>query len=546
MLIQVEKEVTLKLEAPYRKDIPKFFLEMVTHWLVPGKTLFIARFLVTRVGDQISCEAVVEPGEEKELLTENLPHWEEEIKLGVRSSYHAKKLLELKGLFLEEKEGFVQEAIRGRVLKDSGHFDYDIFPLMQKFLVSVSEEYKNSHSYELLARVICNGYLVLQKVLEGMEESPEKRHFFLKILPGTSSTLFGEKRVIGCFVGMNFLKDNEILEDKQLIRAVRKYCLEAMMVAGSYFIQRDEKTVMFYLELEQDESFTFEEIALLKRELKEQVKVSIENLVRPVFMPRNEEEVMKYIVTLSKQVTMAKDLPQIVIMFNEQTDVDLVFTLVLVRPLFSDEAPIQKVFLSAPFEIQIEKIRQAGHIRKNVSKEASQIRICMKKGGFLREDFVVDLYKARQAIVSWLEGSLGAVRDYNGGMISRQMEIFSTFQESVGGENEHNLSNFFHALYPIELRTAVPIHTLQQFYEVFNKFLVGSQDVIIKEEKKVLYICMKEKNNFLELLAELKISPFRLLQLHLTVQEKPILGFAFFSESEEEKNIFIQFVRQVI
>lgn len=550
-MISLEKEgqkITIRLEVAYRRDILKFFLEMVTNWLIPGKTLFMSRFVSER-NSMISCEAVIDADsiEEAELISENFQLLEDEIRLGVKSAYHAKKLLELKGLFLEEKESFVQESVRERVLKFSNYFDYDIFSLMQKFLVSVNEEYKNGRSYQILTRIICNCYLISQKVLDGIETSFEQRHFILKLMPFSLSTPFGEKRVLGCFVGMNFLKDNELLEDKHLIRAVRRYCPTASLVEGSYFVQKEEKSLVFYLELELEESFTFEEIALLKKELKEVVKGSIENLVRPVFMPRNEEEVMKYIVTLSKQVTTVKDLPQIVIMFNEQTDEDLIFTLVMVRPLFKEDLPAQKVFVSGLFEVQVEKVRDAGHIRKQVFKEASQMKICMKKMQFLRQDFVVDLYKARQFIVSWVEGLLGKVRDYNGGMISRQTEIFLTFQEKFRETHqEYRLSNFFHALYPIELRTAVPIHCLQEFYSLFYRVIEEKKDFLIKEEKNIIYVCMRERKGLIEMISTLQIPSFRLLQLHLTVQEKPILGFVFFSESVEEKDIFLQFINRFV
>ena len=546
-----ENEIYMHIEAPYRKDLLKFFIEMCTNWLIPGKNLFLSKFSSVREGQLIVCEVLILPAheEERDMICENFTLLEDEIKLGLRSAYHAKKLLELKGLFLEEKESFVKETIRERVTRFPNYFDYDVFPLMQKFLVSVNEEYKNGRSYQVLSFIICTCYRISQKLLDGIDEVSDKRHFFLKLIPISESTPFGEKLILGCCIGMNFLKDNEILEDRHLLRAVKKYCADVTLVEGSYFIQKDDKTLIFYIELEQEDSFTYHEIALLKKELKEQVKGSIESLVRPVFMPRNEEEVMKYIVTLSKQVTTVKDLPQIVIMFNEQTDENLIFTLVMVRPLFEMSPQIQKILESDDFEVHIEKVRQAGYIRKRVSKEASQIRICMKKIDYLREDFVVDLYMARQAIVSWLERYLGPVRDYNGGMISRQMEIFLDFQEKISGNgalHPHRLSNFFHALYPIELRTAVSVQCLQEFYKLFSVVIEEDRDYLMREDGHILFICMKETKGVLDTILALKFSPFKLLQLQLTIHEKPILGFVFFSESTDEKNIFLHSISRCL
>ncbi len=417
------KEITISLEMQYRKDAIKFFIEVVENWLVPGKSLYISNFESTREGSNLFCRAVIIPisSDEGDAVCENFILLEDEIKLGISSAYHAKKLLELKGLFFEEKERLVREAIAEKVAKFPHYFDYDIFSLMQKFLVTVTESYKNGRSCKLLERIICNCYLISQKIQDAVEEAPQDRYFYLKLFPIFCSTPFGEKMILGCFVGMNFLKRAEVLEDRHVLRGVRKYFPEVNVVQGSYFVKKTDKSLLFYLELEGEESFSFSQIALLKAELKEQVKNSIESLLPPVFMPRNEEEVMKYIVTLSQQVTSVKDLPQIVIMFNEQTDEDLHFTLLMGRPLFENGYSIEKILRAEGFQIEIEKVRHAGSLRKNVSKEVCQIKISIPKGEFLREDFALDLYKARQMIVSWLEKQLGPVRDYNGGMISRQM-----------------------------------------------------------------------------------------------------------------------------
>ncbi len=546
-----EKELLVRIEVPYRKGLLKFFLEVSSNWLIPGKDLFISKFNYSREGENIVCEINILPisDEETNQICENFILLEDEIKLGIKSAYHANKLLELKGLSLEEKEGFVREAIRERIIRFPNFFDYDVFPLMQKFLVSSDEGYKRGRTCQILSRVISTFYRISQKVLNGLEEFPERRHFFLKIMPISLATPFGEKLILGCFVAMNFLRDNEILEERHLIRAVKKYFPDVTVIDDSYFVQKDDKSLIFYLEFEKEESFTYKEINFLKSELKEQVKGSIESLVRPVFMPRNEEEVMKYIVTLSKQVTNAKDLPQIVIMFNEQTDENLIFTLVMVRPLFQENPSIQTLLKSENFEICIEKVRQAGNIRKGVLKEASQIKICMKKNNYLRDDFVVDLYKARQAITHWLERYLGPVRDYNGGMISRQMEIFLGFQEKFqekGSLHEHRLSNFFHALYPIELRTTVTIQCLQDFYRIFSTLLENETDLLVKEDGHIVFVCMIENKSLLEAIILLNIPSSRLLQLQLSVHEKPIIGFVFFSESVEEKNIFLQVISRCL
>ena len=53
-------------------------------------------------------------------------------------------------------------------------------------------------------------------------------------------------------------------------------------------------------------------------------------------MPRNEEEVMRNILILSEQLKLVRDLPQIIVSFDEQTDKYVSFTVILLRILKSN------------------------------------------------------------------------------------------------------------------------------------------------------------------------------------------------------------------
>ena len=63
--------------------------------------------------------------------------------------------------------------------------------------------------------------------------------------------------------------------------------------------------------------------------------------MHPIFMPRNEEEVMRNILSLSNQIRYIKDPQQVFITFDEQTNAHLFFTVILVRIL-------KKGFITVP------------------------------------------------------------------------------------------------------------------------------------------------------------------------------------------------------
>ena len=88
----------------------------------------------------------------------------------------------------------------------------------------------------------------------------------------------------------------EILEEKHILYAVKKLVPQAELVKGSCYDleQKEEKIKTIYLELEKRDGtlFSLAERQELKRELEEQLKYRIEKLMPPIFMIRNEEEVL--------------------------------------------------------------------------------------------------------------------------------------------------------------------------------------------------------------------------------------------------------------
>ena len=148
-------------------------------------------------------------------------------------------------------------------------------------------------------------------------------------------------------------------------------------------------------------------------------------------MPRNEEEVMRNIVILNQQLRYVRDCPQVILSFEGQTERDLIFTLVMMRVLLTKSLPTKKLFDQAkpPLQLQLEKVKKVGVLRKKYAKEAAVCRVRVDSASFLRTDHSVDLYRARQAVISQLQSIFGDIRDYNGGMIAKQLENFFKLRE---------------------------------------------------------------------------------------------------------------------
>jgi len=209
---------------------------------------------------------------------------------------------------------------------------------------------------------------------------------------------------------------------------------------------------------------------LLYQELLVDLKDSIGHLMHPVFMPRNEEEVMRNVFSLSSQIKYISDLPQVFITFDEQTYSHLFFTVILVRIIKPDDLPLQEIFDEADTLLEFipDRSKMVGMIRKKYPKEANIFRVRLPIRRFLRQDHSIDLTKARSGVVEELTAVLGEFRDFNGGMISKQNELLCNFRDLLIAShvkfNDLLLENFFYSITPVIMRTVLEPESLMTLF----------------------------------------------------------------------------------
>jgi hypothetical protein len=560
-----EKGISVFLLCPFRPHASKFFQEMMSRWLIPGKTLHVGLFftidfklpeLSSGVYTFAEIHLRLSNDEESVQVKRALSILENELKLGVSSSFHASRILEIKGLSPDEKTALIQQKINRIVHKRPMDFDDDIFSQMQHFLVFCKEEFKELRDCHHMSRIISILYVFQKMLLENLEISPERRHLYLKLLPARLSLAFGVKPVLSVFVGMNFLGENEVFDERHLFKAFSSLIPGIKIIEDSIFHQlhKDKKTCAIYLEVEKEngEKFTAREIAHLRQRLSHEIKSQIEHLIRPIFMPRNEEEVMRNIVTLSKQVKFARDLPHVILSFDTQSENELSFNVILVRILPTDAEPIEDIFkkIHAPYKIAFDRIKKIGRVRGKYVKEASVMRLKIPVQGFLRGDHSVDLYKARQEVLWEIQRLIGEVRDYNGGMIAKQMELFFALQKSLGKiaqRKEFLLENFFHSIFPIEWRSTLALKFLAQLFFMLLHLEKTEKDfeMIHEEYANAFFVLVtlkdaRKKEEILANVADLEIPATELVFLYLKREERVFIGYVYLTEDPQKRQRLLE------
>ena len=552
--------LSVLLLCKYRLNACNFFYDMISRWLLPQKRVNVELFFASDVRlphlseDVLSVAEIViylKSAQDVEEVRRNLHTIETEIRLGIVSNYHARRILEFKGLSADGKTAMIQEKIGSLIQSHSKDFDRGIFMQMQQFLVTCRPEFKNARDYHHISRIISNLYSLRKVLKQNIEAAASKRHVSLKFLKTRLEAPKGgaERPVLGILAGLNFVNDQERFEMEHLVGAIKKHLPEVALVSDSPFMDKEGTIQTLYLEIEKKAGdFTLDEIHLLRTVLPEQIKAGIERLAPPIFMPRNEEEVLRNIMTLSRQLRFVSDMPQAILSFDAQKGDDLCFTVILARTTLEGAPTISDLFANSKSGVRFfnDRVRRVGQLRRKYIKEAAVMRALVPYGAFLREDRSVDFFKAREFVLSAVSETIGEVRDFNGGMIHKQTEMLGSLKSSLGRLSEQQnllIEKFFYCLMPMEMRTVLETEPLKQLFLLL--LLSKKTDLLQKKQdaKRAMAVTPlydgAMKKRLMENLDLLRMPIYQLVSFQLDDDDASFAGYLLFTEDKELQSRFL-------
>jgi ABC-type oligopeptide transport system substrate-binding subunit len=557
-------------------EISSFFFDMISRWLIPGKQLNVlssknmnfrlqirdrAEINATPLEIYYIAELIIEVTSDQELweIKKNIGSIAKEICLGVTSGDHARHILEAKGLSKEQKTTLIHESVVRMMRKRPKDIEPDIFNEIQRFLLSCDDEFKKIRDVRHMTRIIYFHHLFKRILGREISALPELRHLKLKMLHTHLRFPFGEKKVLGLVIGVAFKKDYELFEERHVIKAIQRFIPNVEAVQRSFYAYQEttDSIRLLYLEVEKEnrEPFTLTEIKQLSRRLPNELKASIEDLMRSIFMPRNEEEVFRNIMTLSREFRYIRDLPQVIISLKKQTEQTLTFNVILVRLIQKSSISLQE--LSKRFSTDIvyipDQVKIVGNLRKRYSKEANVFSLEIKKESFLRLDHSVDLYKARGFIVAAIENILGEVRDYNGGLIYKQNQLLSSVKNLLSqkeAQHEFLLENFFYSLTPVVMQSLLQPKSIIAFFQLFLELLHDEEpkrerylSKSYQEDHNCYFIIRSEDSSFVkemrEAIGNLEMDSLKLASTFVTVHGFSYLGYYYKDDNREKCTSFV-------
>lgn len=595
--------------SDYTAGVGRYIPDMLSRWALPGKQSQIVggrtlsfEFVDFKGHKFYLAENFIQINDDKELaiINSSLPNLIREIRINILAVYYARYIVSVKSLTWEEKTTMIEENISSLMnspskVKDSNihdemqqllfklsseekfhevketisqlthnrpkNFDRDVFYEIRHFMSLFRDKFLANRSARHVSKVIAVLYLFKKLIKQAALRSPEERHVSFKLINTKHYQGSKSRTVCGILITLNLIRDTERFDRRHLLEAINAYIPDAIYVKDSYVNERfDEKIRSYYLEVEKadNQEFTLEEFKALKKNLPQELKSRIENVVHPIFMPRNEEELIRNIIVLSREIKYIRDLPQIIITYEKQLEDKLSFTVVLVRLIKPDnQKPTIEYLKELPPHLQIvfEESKIVGFLQKKYAKEANIFRVYLQKAPYFRKDSSVDLQRARQSVSQELSQVIGEFRDYNGGMIVKQGEVLEALRKLYRDEetrNEFILENFFYSLKPAIMQSVLPPVILKALYQMLEEAFSKKQEgYFVKTQKleKYLLVALSASFSFKEevqsIVGKLKIPSSDLTYSYLEVEGIHALGYIIRVSDPKVENQFLKVIYKI-
>lgn len=545
-----------------------FMSQILRHSLVAGKKLDISHHQAVDFGlkdeekeSYVFCEVGLSIQFEKDLtkVRRNLPLAAAEIRQCVCDPHAARILLENFESFDHAKIEFTYDDLH--FLRRRNFFDASLFELMYEVLATSLPAFRSMRSSRHLSRLVATLYYLKMVINKNNPIDSSHRHVFARLFPVKLRFPFGERHVTAVAVSVSALDQYEFCTTTHLMNAVAALLPNVRLVKNSNIeIPLHNKAgTLHYFEVEYLDGSPINpsDRKQLAQLLPSEIKGHIEELIHPVFMPRNDEEIYRNVVKLAQKLDDEQSPPQIIINYEHQIQDNLVFNAVCLRAIPLDAPPLTHTLASFPHRFFFDQVKIIGNLNEELVKEANIFRIHVLKSKFMRKDGSIDIHKTTLALLTDLRRSLPNLVDFHDDLMHKQLQELGNLKKSISAlekNNEPLLESLFYSMTPQSSERSFSLGALKGLFELLCEALTANMGHQIVEgvwstiDNECSYIivrgnggCKEEIDIFLSALD----IPFRDLgSAQVCAQDMTFFGYIRRCSSESHQKTFVEAAKQ--
>lgn len=451
-----------------------------------------------------------------------------------------------------EQVHIIRNSLQRRIERFSHLFDGALHIEADRCFAVCSQEFFMHRTSDHIARIILAQYFIRKRLSRSLGD-PARRVVEVRFLPTTLSFPFASKPVLGLMIGVNLHDQYELFTEEHALRAVRRLDPEAKIVRGTLYRDpgADDKIKILYLELDKPLSSRVQ-----RHLLEEEIKQSIEKVCPSVFMQNSAEDILKNILTLSREIVSNSDLPQAMIHLEEQSANIVVFRIIFVYVTRGNLVFFDQVFQNISGVVyRLDRSTIVRYFSKKYPVHASVFYLHIPKtADLIRPDASLNFHAARQKISEILYQALGEYRDYNGGLISQQQERLEQMKERFKNCCSELLESFFYSITPLENQATISVEDIASLFQLILQTmqitLRHQADYclkVVENGAKTLAVFRAGENalqkNLLPLLEDINISYENLTTVQFSAHDSHIWGFILDHHEPESHTRFIEALR---
>ncbi len=398
----------------------------------------------------------------------------------------------------DEKLSYIDKQLNHWIERYSRAIDPSILKDRDRLLAYYDSDFIQKRSSLYLLRILISQHIQKKKLLGNSSLSHQNRVVEFRVILGKVEYPFGSKNVLGVLVQIALADRYEFFDEENLQRAVHRLLPNLHMVKGTLykFHGDNDKTRTCYAEFEKigNQPFTIAEISLLKKSLGEELIERTERLVPSVFKTRNQEEVLRNILTLSQEIDRSSDLPQVMISFETQSSDEVTFTVICVRAEDQFSVSLENLVQYEPSSCRwiLERKQIVRYMDNHQPIVAYLFRVLLIPDfSTLRSDGSLNFFAARQKVAASLKTSITDYRDFNGGILIKQEETLLTLRNAFPHISSEQIENIFYSITPIEMQAILPSSSLKAIIDLTTQTallgLIDAHDYHLVSSSKPSY-----------------------------------------------------------
>jgi oligopeptide transport system substrate-binding protein len=426
-----------------------------------------------------------------------------------------------------------------------------------QILLDLPQDFIQNRSATHLFRMLCS-LCYFEKKLKNPSCIIEDQNLLVRILKDPEVVNKEPKPTLAILAVLKLKKETEFFQSTYVLRAIKRMLPGVREIPGTLYMHWDQKNALisFYIEVKKvrGDGFSNQDYHQICSIFRDELLESISTISPPLVIPQNDEEIYRNLLRLSHELKWVRDLPQVMITFQEQHENSLRFALLIVRVLKKSTPPMQQQMAKLPTSVHTlsHYVSQVGHLRKKYPKEAHVLILQMDYSLFLRKNHAVDLRKARHYLAKAAELMIGPFRDFNGGFLSKQHEQLECIKTSLQNTNQKQtllLEQLFYSLTPSLFQAFISPEACKQwlalFLEALHKNLHPDKYALFKkdEEKFSLAIIKTPFVKLKDVVIEEMGKNFSKFQIGYSIQEKEgfcYVSFIFQTPDDSQLNILLE------